>query len=100
MRPGLVRARRSIARSIPEVRLGAVRRPGGVKELEGAVMSEHPVANLVLDENLLLDREVAHGSQCRRQTCRPHFVAAPRRFQLPYTRRAAGAVSGDQSNRR
>ena len=48
--------------SVPEVRFGAVRRPGGVEGVEDRVVTEHPVADLVQDKDLLLVGKVGHLS--------------------------------------
>src|SRR5918994_1774907 len=60
-RPRLKRARVSMG-LVPEVGFGAVRSPGAVEGREHRVMAEHPVADLVLDEDLLLVSEIDHRS--------------------------------------
>ena len=47
--------------SVPEVGFGAVRRPGGIEGPEHLVAAEDPIADLVLDEDLLLVGEMTHA---------------------------------------
>ncbi len=61
--------------SVPEVRLGAVRRPGGVQGVEDRVVAEQPIADLVQDENLLLVGKVDHLPQSARARCSAYAAA-------------------------
>src|SRR5215204_2608374 len=84
-RPRLKRARVSMG-LVPEVGFGAVCCPSGVEGHEHRVVAEHPVADLVLDEDLLLVREIDHRSlqklsmgDAERWMCESRITAWPRR---------------------